>query len=156
MNNEVGTVSDVAGIARLCTKRGIAIHSDLTQAIGKTLIDVHEMGLDFASCSAHKIYGPKGVGAAFIKSDAYGIPPITALMHGGEQEHGFRAGTLAVHNIVGFGKAAEIAIRDFDANETTDFSTGSETCGWIKQYGRYFTDKSIKEEITGNYQCYSQ
>ena len=117
VNNEVGTVSDVAGIARLCTKRGIAIHSDLTQAIGKTLIDVHEMGLDFASCSAHKIYGPKGVGAAFIKSDAYGIPPITALMHGGEQEHGFRAGTLAVHNIVGFGKAAEIAIRDFDANE---------------------------------------
>ena len=116
VNNEVGTVSDVAGIARLCTKRGIAIHSDLTQAIGKTLIDVHELGLDFASCSAHKIYGPKGVGAAFIKSDAYGIPPITALMHGGEQEHGFRAGTLAVHNIVGFGKAAEIAIRDFDAN----------------------------------------
>lgn len=116
VNNEVGTVSDVAGIARLCAKRGIAIHSDLTQAIGKTLIDVHEMGLDFASCSAHKIYGPKGVGAAFIKSDAYGIPPITAFMHGGEQEHGFRAGTLAVHNIVGFGKAAEIAIRDFDAN----------------------------------------
>ena len=117
VNNEVGTISDVAGIAGLCAKKGIAIHSDLTQAIGKMPINVHKLGLDFASCSAHKIYGPKGVGAAFIKSDAYGIPPITALMHGGEQEHGFRAGTLAVHNIVGFGKAAEIAIRDFDANE---------------------------------------
>lgn len=117
VNNEVGTISDVTGIARLCAKKGIAIHSDLTQAIGKIPIDAHELGLDFASCSAHKIYGPKGVGAAFIKSDAYGIPPITAFMHGGEQEHGFRAGTLAVHNIVGFGKAAEIAIRDFDANE---------------------------------------
>lgn len=117
VNNEVGTISDVAGIARLCSKRGIAIHSDLTQAIGKMFIDVHELGIDFASCSAHKIYGPKGIGAAFIKSDVYGTPPITAFMHGGEQENGFRAGTLAVHNIVGFGKAAEIAIRDFITNE---------------------------------------
>lgn len=117
VNNEVGTISDVSEIAKLCVKKGIAIHSDLTQAIGKMPIDVHEMSLDFASCSAHKIYGPKGIGAAFIKSDAYGIPPITAFMHGGEQEKGFRAGTLAVHNIVGFGKAAEIALRDLDENE---------------------------------------
>ena len=117
VNNEVGTISDVSEIAKLCVKKGIAIHSDLTQAIGKMPIDVHDMGLDFASCSAHKIYGPKGIGAAFIKSDAYGIPPITAFMHGGEQENGFRAGTLAVHNIVGFGKAAEIALRDLDENE---------------------------------------
>lgn len=117
VNNEVGTISDVAEIAKLCIKKGIAIHSDLTQAIGKMPIDVHDMGLNFASCSAHKIYGPKGIGAAFIKSDAYGIPPITAFMHGGEQENGFRAGTLAVHNIVGFGKAAEIALRDLDENE---------------------------------------
>lgn len=117
VNNEVGTISDISGIVKMCLAKGIAIHSDLTQAIGKMSIDVHEIGLDFASCSAHKIYGPKGVGAAYIKSDAYGTPPITAFMHGGEQENGFRAGTLAVHNIVGFGKAAEIALRDFDANE---------------------------------------
>lgn len=117
VNNEIGTISDISGIAKMCLAKGIAIHSDLTQAIGKMAIDVHKMGLDFASCSAHKIYGPKGVGSAFIKSDAYGTPPITAFMHGGEQENGFRAGTLAVHNIVGFGKAAEIALRDLDANE---------------------------------------
>lgn len=118
VNNEVGTISNISEIAKLCAKKGITIHSDLTQAIGKVSIDVHDLGLDFASCSAHKIYGPKGVGAAFVKSDAYGIPPITAFMHGGEQENGFRAGTLAVHNIVGFGKAAEIALRDLVANET--------------------------------------
>ena len=117
VNNEVGTISNISEIAKLCAKKGIAIHSDLTQAIGKMAIDVHDLGIDFASCSAHKIYGPKGIGAAFIKSDAYGTPPITAFMHGGEQENGFRAGTLAVHNIVGFGKAAEIAIRDFITNE---------------------------------------
>lgn len=121
VNNEVGTVSDVSGIAKMCSTKGIAIHSDLTQAIGKMAIDVHDMGLNFASCSAHKIYGPKGIGAAFIKSDAYGIPPITAFMHGGEQENGFRAGTLAVHNIVGFGKAAEIALRDLETNKQRNF-----------------------------------
>ena len=118
VNNEVVTISNISEIAKLCAKKGIAIHSDLTQAIGKMTINVHDLGIDFASCSAHKIYGPKGVGAAFVKSDAYGIPPITAFMHGGEQENGFRAGTLAVHNIVGFGKAAEIALRDLAANET--------------------------------------
>ena len=78
---------------------------------------MHDMGIDYASCSAHKIYGPKGIGAAYMKSDDYGIQPITAFMHGGEQEFGLRAGTLAVHNIVGFGKAAEIALRDFERNK---------------------------------------
>ncbi len=117
VNNEIGTISDIGSIATLCAKRGIAFHSDLTQAIGKKPINVHELGLDYASCSAHKIYGPKGIGAAYLKSDAYGIQPITAFMHGGEQEFGFRAGTLAVHNIVGFGKAAEIALRDLSKNE---------------------------------------
>lgn len=117
VNNEIGTISDLSSIADFCREKNIALHSDLTQAIGKIKIDVYKMGLDYASCSAHKIYGPKGVGAAYLKSDAYGIQPITAFMHGGEQESGFRAGTLAVHNIVGFGKAAQIAIRDFKENE---------------------------------------
>lgn len=117
VNNEIGTISDIGSMASLCERKDIAFHSDLTQALGKIPIDVHELGLDYASCSAHKIYGPKGVGAAYLKSDEYGIQPITAFMHGGEQEAGFRAGTLAVHNIVGFGKAAEIAFRDFEKNE---------------------------------------
>lgn len=117
VNNEIGTISDVRRIAEVCEERGVAFHSDLTQAVGKMRIDVHELHLDYASCSAHKIYGPKGVGAAYLKSDAYGIQPITALMHGGEQEQGYRGGTLAVHNIVGFGKAAEIALRDFEEND---------------------------------------
>lgn len=117
VNNEIGTISDIRSMASLCERKDIAFHSDLTQALGKIPIDVHELGLDYASCSAHKIYGPKGVGAAYLKSDEYGIQPITAFMHGGEQEAGFRAGTLAVHNIVGFGKAAEIALRDERKNE---------------------------------------
>ena len=117
VNNEIGTISDVESVSEICKKNNIALHSDLTQALGKIEIDVKKMGIDYASCSAHKIYGPKGIGAAFMKSDAYGIEPITAFMHGGEQEFGFRAGTHAVHNIVGFGKAAEIAFRDLKKNE---------------------------------------
>lgn len=117
VNNEIGTISDVEAVAAICKKNNIALHSDLTQVLGKTEIDIKRMGIDYASCSAHKIYGPKGIGAAFMKADAYGIAPITAFMHGGEQEFGFRAGTHSVHNIVGFGKAAEIALRDLKKNK---------------------------------------
>lgn len=118
VNNEIGTISDVKKIAELCTENGIAFHSDLTQAVGKMKVDVHEMGLDYASCSAHKLYGPKGIGVTYLKNDSYGLQPITSFMHGGEQESGVRAGTLAVHDIVGFGKAAEIAVRDWEKNES--------------------------------------
>ena len=118
VNNEIGSISDVSSVSKICKSHNIALHSDLTQALGKLKIDVKKLGIDYASCSAHKIYGPKGIGAAYMKSDAYGIAPITAFMHGGEQEYGYRAGTYAVHNIVGFGKAAEIALRDMKENET--------------------------------------
>ena len=117
VNNELGTISNIKEIATCCKSKNIAVHSDLTQAVGKLDINVKALGIDYASCSAHKLYGPKGVGAAFLKSDAYGIEPITSFMHGGEQESGYRAGTLSVHNIVGFGKAAEIALRDKGKNE---------------------------------------
>ncbi len=117
VNNEIGSISDVSIVSKICKRHNIALHSDLTQALGKLEIDVKKLGIDYASCSAHKIYGPKGIGAAYMKSDAYGIAPITAFMHGGEQEYGYRAGTHAVHNIVGFGKAAEIALRDMKKNE---------------------------------------
>lgn len=118
VNNEIGSISDVSRVSEICKSHNIELHSDLTQALGKLEIDVKKLGIDYASCSAHKIYGPKGIGAAYMKSDAYGIAPITAFMHGGEQEFGYRAGTHAVHNIVGFGKAAEIALRDMKKNET--------------------------------------
>lgn len=118
VNNEIGSISDVSRVSEVCNSHNIALHSDLTQALGKLEIDVKKLGVDYASCSAHKIYGPKGIGAAYMKSDAYGIAPITAFVHGGEQEFGYRAGTHAVHNIVGFGKAAEIALRDMKKNET--------------------------------------
>lgn len=117
VNNELGTINPVERFSEVCHANGTLLHVDGTQALGKFPIDVKSIGCDFMSASAHKIYGPKGIGFAYIKSDKYGLPLITSLLHGGEQENGVRAGTLAVHNIVGFGKAAEIALRDMAANE---------------------------------------
>lgn len=117
VNNEIGSVNDFQDISDLCSKNNIALHVDATQALGKVNVDVKELNCRYMSMSAHKIYGPKGVGCAYIKGDKYGLPPMTSLLHGGEQENGIRAGTLAVHNIVGFGKAAEIAIRDMKKNQ---------------------------------------
>ena len=116
VNNETGSINDIAALAKTAHAHKVLIHADVTQAAGKMPVNVHELDIDFLSASAHKFYGPKGIGCAFIKADKYGLPPITALLHGGEQEGGIRAGTLAVHNIVGFGKAAEIALRDMEKN----------------------------------------
>lgn len=117
VNNEVGTINDIEEIAKITHLHGAALHTDVTQALGKMFVDVKALNCDYLSCSAHKIYGPKGIGAAYVKADMYGIEPITAFIHGGEQEQGFRAGTLAVHDIVGFGKAAEIARNKMQENE---------------------------------------
>lgn len=115
-NNEIGTLNPIGELGELCKVRDVLFHSDATQVLGKIKIDVKEVPVDFLSFSAHKIYGPKGIGACYIRKDKYGLKPsLTALIHGGSQEDGYRAGTLAVHNIVGIGKAAEIAKRDMDS-----------------------------------------
>lgn len=111
-NNEIGTLNDIKALCEVAHRQGCQFHTDATQVSGKLPINVEEVSVDYLSLSAHKFHGPKGVGAAFIRGDDYGLPPITAFMHGGEQESGIRAGTLAVHNIVGFGKAAELALKN--------------------------------------------
>lgn len=108
-NNEIASLNNVDALCEISHKKRVLFHADATQVLGKIPIDLKKTPVDFLSCSAHKLYGPKGVGAAFLRCDDYGTPPITSLLHGGEQEYGVRAGTLAVHNIVGFGKAAELA-----------------------------------------------
>ena len=114
-NNELGSLNDIKELSKIAKENGVLLHSDATQTLGKIKIDVKDLDIDFLSFSAHKLYGPKGVGVAFIKKDKI-TRDMTSLIHGGSQENGFRAGTHAVHNIVGFGKACEIAKRDFDAN----------------------------------------
>lgn len=113
-NNEIGTLNNIDSLSKIAKENNILIHSDATQVLGKVPIDVKKTPVDFLSFSAHKIYGPKGVGAAFIRQESFNNYKMTSLIHGGQQEFGYRAGTHAVHNIVGFGKACEIAKREMD------------------------------------------
>lgn len=117
-NNELGSLNNMKAISTLCKERNVFLHSDATQVVGKVDIDLSEYpGITFLSCSSHKFHGPKGIGATFIKQDQYKIlTKITPLLHGGGQEQGIRSGTLAVHNIVGIGKAAEIADQHIKTN----------------------------------------
>ncbi|NOS61774.1 MAG: cysteine desulfurase [Nitrosarchaeum sp.] len=104
-NNEMGTVEPIAQIAQLCNEQNIPFHTDAVQAVGKIPIDVKKLGVDLLSISSHKINGPKGIGALYIRK---GID-INPIILGGGQEHGLRSGTENVANIVGFGKACELA-----------------------------------------------
>jgi cysteine desulfurase len=104
-NNEIGTIQDMKEIAALAHEKGARVHSDAVQAVGKIPVNVEELGLDYLTMSAHKIYGPKGIGALYVKPGA----PLFPLIHGGHQEDGFRAGTYNNTGILGFGKAAVLA-----------------------------------------------
>lgn len=97
-NNEIGSVNDVKKLAMTAHGADIALHVDATQVIGKMPVDVEEQGMDYMSFSAHKLNGPKGIGAAYIRGDMYGLPPLSAFMHGGEQEKGLRAGQCHLVN----------------------------------------------------------
>lgn len=110
-NNEIGTIEPITEIGRIAQERRVAFHTDAVQTVGHIPVDVNELGVDLLAMSAHKLYGPKGIGALYIRKGTR----ITPLLHGGEQERRRRAGTENVAAIVGLGKAAEIAQREMDA-----------------------------------------
>ena len=110
VNNEIGTIHPIKELAAIAKKHGVLFHTDAVQALGNVPIDVKDLGVDFLSMSAHKIYGPKGVGGLYIRRGA----KLGTLIFGGGQESGKRAGTENVAGIVGFGKAAELALNSLD------------------------------------------
>ncbi|MBN2298222.1 MAG: cysteine desulfurase [Deltaproteobacteria bacterium] len=111
-NNEVGTIQPVEEIARLARNRGILMHTDAAQSLGKIPVDVQRLSVDLLSMAGHKIYAPKGIGALYVREGV----DLAVFMHGAGQESGTRAGTENVLGIVGMGKACEIACIDLDAN----------------------------------------
>lgn len=111
-NNEVGTIQPITEIAKLCHDHGVVFHTDAVQAVGKVPIDVHELDVDLLSISSHKLYGPKGIGALYLKKGTI----LNPMILGGGQEHGLRSGTENVANIVGFGKACDIAKTNLNEN----------------------------------------
>jgi cysteine desulfurase len=107
-NNEIGTIQDIPAIGRLAKDKGVLFHTDATQALGKIPVDVEAMGIDLLSCTAHLMFGPKGVGALYVRRKGPRVR-LAPQMDGGGHERGMRSGTLPVPLIVGFGRAAEIA-----------------------------------------------
>jgi len=114
-NNEMGTINEVPEIGAMCHERGVVFHTDATQWVGKMPTDVYEQNIDLLSWSGHKIYGPMGVGALFVRRRRPRIR-LVAQMDGGGQERGFRSGTINIPGVVGFGKACEICAADRDAD----------------------------------------
>jgi cysteine desulfurase len=110
-NNEIGTIEPIKEIGSLCRKKGILFHTDAVQAVGNVPIDVKAMNINLLSMASHKFYGPKGMGALYIKKGV----KIDSLIHGGAQERGRRAGTENIPGIVGMGKAIEIAVKNMDS-----------------------------------------
>ncbi len=110
-NNELGTINPIGEIGGVCKERGVLFHTDATQAFGKVPIDVNAMGVDLLTMSAHKLYGPKGVGALYVRRKKPRVR-LQPILHGGGHERGMRSGTLNVPGIVGCGKAAEIALKE--------------------------------------------
>ena len=114
-NNEIGTINPIKEIGKIAKEKGILFHCDATQGVGKVPIDVQDMGIDLMSFSAHKIYGPKGVGALYVRKKNPRVR-IAAQMDGGGHERGMRSGTLPVPLIVGFGKACELCEQEMAAD----------------------------------------
>ncbi|MEE4675721.1 aminotransferase class V-fold PLP-dependent enzyme [Pseudomonas alliivorans] len=113
VNNELGTLTDIASIGTLVREHGALFHVDAAQAVGKVKVDLANLAVDLMSFSAHKAYGPKGIGALYIGPRAHAL--LQAQIHGGGHEGGFRSGTLATHQIVGMGEAFALAIDKADA-----------------------------------------
>ena len=120
VNNELGCINDIKALAVICKSRGILFHSDAAQSAGKIAVDVKDLGVDLLSLSAHKFYGPKGVGALYVRRAA--DVKIAAQIHGGGHERNMRSGTLATHQCVGMGEAAELAHNNLvgDAQRITE------------------------------------
>jgi cysteine desulfurase len=117
-NNEIGTLAPLTAIGRLAREHGVIFHTDATQAVGHIPIDVQQMQIDSLSMSAHKLYGPKGVGALYVRRSNPRVR-LAPLLYGGGHERGLRSGTLNVPGIVGFGAAAELARREMSTQAAT-------------------------------------
>jgi cysteine desulfurase len=113
VNNEIGVIQDIAAIGEICRERGVLFHVDAAQATGKVVIDVQKHKIDLMSLTAHKTYGPKGIGALYVSRASH--VRIEPQMHGGGHEFGMRSGTLATHQIVGMGECLELAGKEMAA-----------------------------------------
>ncbi|MBC8519564.1 MAG: IscS subfamily cysteine desulfurase [Gammaproteobacteria bacterium] len=148
VNNEIGVVQDLEAIGKLTRERKIFFHSDAAQSAGKVEIDVNRMNIDLMSFSAHKVYGPKGVGALYVRRKPR--VRLEAQMHGGGHERGMRSGTLAVHQIAGMGEAFRIAKEEMAEESVRLEALRDRFLDGIKEMEEVYVNGDLKNRVPGN------
>ncbi len=148
VNNEIGVIQDIAAIGEICRERKIIFHVDAAQSAGKVPINLAELKVDLMSFSAHKIYGPKGVGALYVQRKPR--VRIEAQMHGGGHERGMRSGTLATHQIVGMGEAFRIAKEEMATENDRILNLRNRLWDGIKDMEEVYVNGDMEQRIAGN------
>jgi cysteine desulfurase len=148
VNNEIGVIQDIAAIGELCRERKIIFHVDAAQSAGKIPIDLHTLKVDLMSFSAHKIYGPKGIGALYVRRKPR--VRIEAQMHGGGHERGMRSGTLPTHQIVGMGEAFRIAKQEMAAENERFRMLRDRLWNGLKDMEEVYLNGDLDHRIPGN------
>ncbi len=148
VNNEIGVIQDIAAIGEITRERGILFHSDAAQSAGKVPIDLAEMKVDLMSFSAHKIYGPKGIGALYVRRKPR--VRLEAQMHGGGHERGMRSGTLPTHQIVGMGEAFRIAREEMAEENARLLGLRNRLLNGLKDIEEVYINGDLERRIPGN------
>ncbi|MGL4917196.1 MAG: IscS subfamily cysteine desulfurase [Aeromonas allosaccharophila] len=148
VNNEIGVIQDIKGLGELCRSRKILLHVDAAQSVGKVKIDVEAMKIDLLSLSAHKIYGPKGIGALYVRRKPR--VRIEAQMHGGGHERGMRSGTLPTHQIVGMGEAFRIAKEEMVSEGERVMALRQRLWDGLKDIEAVYLNGDLEHRVCGN------
>jgi cysteine desulfurase len=148
VNNEIGVVQDIAALGEICRKRGVVFHVDSAQATGKIAIDLGKLKVDLMSFSAHKTYGPKGMGALYVRRKPR--VRLEAQMHGGGHERGMRSGTLPTHQIVGMGEAFRLARLEMDEDNARIRKLRDRLCDGLSQIEEVFVNGDMERRVPHN------
>ena len=148
VNNEIGVIQDIEAIGQICRERKIVFHVDAAQSAGKVPINLSELPVDLMSFSAHKMYGPKGIGALYVQRKPR--VRLEAQMHGGGHERGMRSGTLAPHQIVGMGEACRIAKQDMAAENERILTLRNRLWDGLKDLEEVYINGDLEQRVAGN------
>ena len=148
VNNEIGVIQDIAALGEICRERKVVFHVDAAQSAGKTPIDVQQLKVDLMSFSAHKIYGPKGIGALYVRRKPR--VRLEAQMHGGGHERGMRSGTLPVHQIVGMGEAFRIAKQEMAEDNARILALRNRLYEGLKDIEEVYVNGDLDHRTAGN------
>jgi len=148
VNNEIGVIQDIAAIGEICRNRKILFHVDAAQSPGKVPIKLEELKVDLMSFSAHKVYGPKGIGALYVQRKPR--VRLEAQMHGGGHERGMRSGTMATHQIVGMGEAFRIAGEEMEEENKRIYSLRERLWNGLKDMEEVYVNGDLDQRIPGN------